>query len=79
MCSASVIQRERKGDFLGRTVKVVPHITDAVQEWIERVAFIPVDDTKEEPGTLHDREDVGPHHSPATATVLMIYSGLTDL
>jgi CTP synthase (UTP-ammonia lyase) len=23
--------------------KVVPHITDAIQEWIERVALVPVD------------------------------------
>ncbi|XP_052183062.1 uncharacterized protein LOC127795438 isoform X2 [Diospyros lotus] len=39
----SVINKERKGDYLGRTVQVVPHITDAIQEWIERVAMIPVD------------------------------------
>ncbi|CAL9775509.1 unnamed protein product [Musa acuminata subsp. burmannicoides] len=39
----SVIDKERKGDYLGKTVQVVPHITDAIQEWIERVAMIPVD------------------------------------
>eukprot|EP00850_Spirogloea_muscicola_P001904 SM000007S20864 [mRNA] locus=s7:632755:638736:+ [translate_table: standard] len=39
----SVIERERRGDYLGKTVQVVPHITDAIQEWIERVAHIPVD------------------------------------
>ncbi|THU59525.1 hypothetical protein C4D60_Mb07t03020 [Musa balbisiana] len=39
----SVIQKERRGDYLGKTVQVVPHITDAIQEWIERVAMIPVD------------------------------------
>ena len=73
-----MIDRERRGDYLGKTVqvcvswnhqpipchnleiflvnlkccfslppfflfKVVPHITDAIQEWIERVAMIPVD------------------------------------
>lgn len=38
-----VIDRERRGDYLGKTVQVVPHITDAIQEWIERVAKIPVD------------------------------------
>ena len=27
----------------------VPHLTDAVQDWIERVARTPVDDTSEEP------------------------------
>lgn len=31
---ASVIQRERRGDYLGSTVQVVPHITDAIQEAI---------------------------------------------
>ncbi|XP_057749055.1 uncharacterized protein LOC130967997 [Arachis stenosperma] len=39
----SVIEKERRGDYLGKTVQVVPHITDAIQEWIERVAHIPVD------------------------------------
>lgn len=38
-----MIDKERRGDYLGRTVQVVPHITDAIQEWIERVAAIPVD------------------------------------
>eukprot|EP00239_Pterosperma_sp_CCMP1384_P007644 CAMPEP_0197844640 /NCGR_PEP_ID=MMETSP1438-20131217/1639_1 /TAXON_ID=1461541 /ORGANISM="Pterosperma sp., Strain CCMP1384" /LENGTH=585 /DNA_ID=CAMNT_0043455561 /DNA_START=98 /DNA_END=1855 /DNA_ORIENTATION=+ len=39
----TVIEHERKGDYLGKTVQVVPHITDAIQDWIERVAHIPVD------------------------------------
>lgn len=38
-----VIERERKGDYLGKTVQVVPHITDAIQDWIEEVAKVPVD------------------------------------
>ncbi|XWS55433.1 hypothetical protein CRYUN_Cryun10bG0173100 [Craigia yunnanensis] len=38
-----VLEKERRGDYLGKTVQVVPHITDAIQEWIERVAMIPVD------------------------------------
>lgn len=37
-----VIENERVGEYLGKTVQVVPHITDAIQEWIERVAVIPV-------------------------------------
>lgn len=28
---------------------MVPHITDAIQEWVERVARISVDDDKAEP------------------------------
>ncbi|KAJ6830041.1 CTP synthase-like isoform X1 [Iris pallida] len=47
----SVIDKERKGDYLGKTVQVVPHITDAIQQWIERVAMIPVDG-KEEPADV---------------------------
>ena len=38
-----VIQRERRGDYLGKTVQVVPHVTNGIQDWIERVAYIPVD------------------------------------
>ncbi|XP_063377374.1 CTP synthase isoform X1 [Cydia fagiglandana] len=37
-----VIERERRGDYLGKTVQVIPHITDAIQEWVQRVAHIPV-------------------------------------
>lgn len=44
-----MIERERRGDYLGQTVQVVPHLTNAIQDWIERVAKIPVDDTNEEP------------------------------
>ncbi|MFT7668424.1 MAG: CTP synthase [Planctomycetota bacterium] len=29
---SSVIARERRGDYLGRTVQVIPHITDAIKE-----------------------------------------------
>ncbi|XP_019055548.1 PREDICTED: CTP synthase-like isoform X2 [Nelumbo nucifera] len=47
----SVIDKERRGDYLGKTVQVVPHITDAIQEWIERVALIPVDG-KEDPADV---------------------------
>jgi CTP synthase len=38
----AVIERERKGEYLGKTVQVVPHITNAIGDWIERVATSPV-------------------------------------
>lgn len=44
-----VIERERRGDYLGKTVQVVPHLTNAIQDWIERVAQIPVDETGNKP------------------------------
>jgi CTP synthase len=31
----AVIKKERRGDYLGATVQVIPHITDAIQEAIE--------------------------------------------
>lgn len=34
----SVIRKERKGDYLGGTVQVIPHITDEIKERIYRVA-----------------------------------------
>ena len=29
----SIIQRERRGDYLGATVQVIPHVTDAIKEF----------------------------------------------
>ncbi|MFO1189015.1 MAG: CTP synthase [Alphaproteobacteria bacterium] len=31
---ADVIARERRGDYLGRTIQVIPHVTDAIKEFI---------------------------------------------
>lgn len=74
----SVINKERRGDYLGKTVQgkqqllkfgrkfhirdviinqesflffipVVPHITDAIQEWVVKQARVPVDDDDVEP------------------------------
>jgi len=46
---ANVIEKERRGDYLGKTVQVVPHITNEIQEWIERVAHVPADGSGETP------------------------------
>src|SRR6266852_626207 len=35
---SAVIGRERRGDFLGGTIQVVPHVTHEIKERIERVA-----------------------------------------
>ncbi len=60
----SVINKERAGDYLGKTVQIVPHITNEIIHWIERASLIPVDDTKAVPevclievgGTIGDIE-----------------------
>jgi CTP synthase len=61
-----VIEKERRGDYLGKTVQVVPHITDAIQEWIIDVSHKSVDSSGERPdvciielgGTLGDIESM---------------------
>lgn len=47
-----VLEKERRGDYLGKTVQVVPHVTDGIQDWIERVAQIPVDGNPDEPADV---------------------------
>jgi CTP synthase len=35
---SSVISKERRGDYLGKTVQVIPHVTDEIKERIKRLA-----------------------------------------
>jgi CTP synthase len=39
----SVIAKERRGDYLGRTVQVIPHITDEIKDRIRRLATDDID------------------------------------
>ncbi|WP_374308995.1 CTP synthase [Dongia sp.] len=32
---SEVIAKERRGDYLGATIQVIPHITDAIKDWIK--------------------------------------------
>lgn len=32
-----VIEKERRGKYLGKTVQIIPHITDEIQNWIRRI------------------------------------------
>ena len=34
----SVLEKERRGDYLGKTVQVIPHITNEIQEYVKRGA-----------------------------------------
>src|SRR5665811_1962466 len=34
----SVITKERRGDYLGKTVQVIPHITDEIKDFIRKTA-----------------------------------------
>ncbi|KAI1244602.1 CTP synthase [Eutypa lata] len=61
-----VISKERRGAYLGRTVQIVPHVVDAIKDWIKRVGKICVDGSGEEPdvciielgGTVGDIESM---------------------
>jgi CTP synthase len=33
-----VIEKEREGKYLGKTVQIIPHITDEIQNWFKKVA-----------------------------------------
>ena len=58
--------QEREGKYLGKTVQVVPHITGAIVEWINRTAQEPVDGSPLRPqicmielgGTIGDIESM---------------------
>jgi CTP synthase len=39
----SVIEKERRGEFLGKTVQVIPHITDEIKKCIHKLAEAEVD------------------------------------
>ncbi len=39
----SVIEKERHGDFLGRTVQVIPHVTDEIKSAVRKLAADDVD------------------------------------
>src|SRR5262245_5886927 len=39
----SVIQKERKGEYLGRTVQVIPHVTDEIKAAVRKLAADDVD------------------------------------
>ena len=40
----SVIRKERRGEYLGRTVQVIPHVTNEIQHFIERGAGVGSED-----------------------------------
>src|SRR5256714_15549643 len=39
----SVLEKERRGDYLGKTVQVIPHVTNEIQDFIKRGAGVGTD------------------------------------
>merc|ERR1740121_462675 len=62
----TVIKKERRGDYLGKTVQVMPHITGQIIEWLDRVGQVPCDGSNKRPhvcmvelgGTVGDIESM---------------------
>ncbi|MFT3857032.1 MAG: CTP synthase [Aquabacterium sp.] len=40
----SVLEKERRGDYLGKTVQVIPHITNEIQDYVRRGAGVDTPD-----------------------------------
>src|SRR5580658_7331965 len=40
---SSVIAKERRGDYLGKTVQVIPHVTDEIKKWVRALGTEEVD------------------------------------
>ena len=72
----SVLEKERRGDYLGKTVQVIPHVTNEIQEFIKRgaadvdVAIVEIGGTVGDIESLPFLEAVrqmslrlGPHHA----------------
>ena len=38
-------RKERRGEYLGKCVQVVPHVTNEIKRWIEDISRIKVDDS----------------------------------
>jgi len=89
-----VLKRERTGHYLGKTVQMVPHVTDAIQDWIAELAQKPVDGTGKRPdiclielgGTVGDIESAvylealqQMHFRAGADNFLMIHLGMLPL
>jgi CTP synthase len=56
----SVLEKERRGDYLGTTVQVIPHITNEIQDFIKRGAGVGTPDA-----VFRSRAPDEPAHGPA--------------
>jgi CTP synthase len=57
----SVLEKERRGDYLGKTVQVIPHVTNEIQDFVKRGAKAWTPDG----GHRRDRRHGGRHRVPA--------------
>lgn len=57
---SEILEKERRGDYLGKTVQVIPHVTDALKEKMQRVGSLGQADIviTEVGGTIGDIESL---------------------
>ncbi len=55
----TVLDKERRGDYLGKTVQVIPHITDEIQHRIHLIADQTKCDVRHHRNRRHDRRHRG--------------------
>jgi CTP synthase len=53
-----VIEKERKGDYLGKTVQIIPHITDEIKTRLELLQKVMIVTIIEVGGTVGDIESM---------------------
>ncbi len=54
----SVLEKERRGDYLGKTVQVIPHVTNEIQAFIRRGAGLDTSPSDESAASKPDPVDV---------------------
>ena len=54
----SVLEKERRGDYLGKTVQVIPHVTNEIQEFIRRGAGLAATQGSDSKSSAPDAVDV---------------------
>ncbi|GJV80100.1 B3 DNA binding domain-containing protein, partial [Tanacetum coccineum] len=66
-----------RGDYLGKTIQVVPHITDAIQDWIERVAAIHEDGNEGSPDAERSQKiSLAPLTTFLMSSLVCVWEGL---
>ncbi|MDI6885579.1 MAG: CTP synthase (glutamine hydrolyzing) [archaeon] len=81
---AAVIDRERKGDYLGQTVQIIPHVTNEIKARIREVAAKPLQGLRVSPsgacgGTGRARDGAEPHNSGADICLVEIGGTVGDI
>ncbi|MBE0516465.1 MAG: CTP synthase (glutamine hydrolyzing) [Methanophagales archaeon] len=81
---AAVIERERKGEYLGQTVQIIPHVTNEIKARIRAVAAKPLQGLRVSPseargGTGRARDGAEPQNSGVDICLVEIGGTVGDI